>query len=83
MTVLSVTKMNIFRGRTNVGGVTSHVADEGIEMQSDWSSVRSITDSDRGDREVGHLTLRGLLLSSHNLTPIYRAGSSDTSEAQY
>ena len=77
--------MNIFRGRANVGGVTSHVADEGIEMQSDWSSVRSITDSDRGDREVGYLTLRGLLLSSHNLTPIYRAGigSFDTSEAQY
>ena len=45
----------IFRGRSNPltgGSGTSHVADEGIEMQSDWSSVRSITDSDRGDREV-------------------------------
>jgi hypothetical protein len=53
------------RGRTNLlpGG---QVADEGIEMQSDWSSVRSITDSDRGDREDEKLDENGNPTSHNN-----------------
>ena len=39
--------------------------DEGIEMQSDWSSVRSVTDSDRGDREVSIVEKLQDVFSNH------------------
>merc|ERR1712096_279781 len=69
------TATNPAQGYSREGTATSGVADEGIEMQSDWSSVRSITgesvcaDTDK-DREDDKLDENGNPTSHNNVFPI-------------